>query len=76
MSTVTGTLLSLAETAAISSVLLTNVVLSGEPFQATAEVVENPVPVTVREKPGPPACTAEGESEDIAGTGLLDSGGL
>ena len=54
---------SLAEMEAVSCVALANVVGRLLPFHCTIESVTKFEPLTVRVKPAPPACAAEGESE-------------
>ena len=63
--------MSLARMAAFNCMALTTVVFRAEPFHITAEVDTNFLPLTVSVKAAPPAVTLEGESEVIAGTGLL-----
>src|SRR5216683_212002 len=65
--------MSLAGTAAVSCVLLTNVVVSGIPWipNWTTDVVTKFVPLTVRVNDGPPAVALVGEIEVIDGKGLL-----
>jgi len=63
--------MSAAEIAAVSWVLLENVVVRGDPFQFTTEVVTKPEPFTVSVKPGPPAVALLGEMEVTFGLGLL-----
>ena len=53
----------LAGTEAVSCVALTNVVVSGVPFQSTTAVEANPLPFTVNVNPGPPAVTLDGLTE-------------
>ena len=55
-----GVAISVAAIEATSSVLLRNVVVRGEPFQRTSEVVAKPVPITDRVKAGPPAGIDDG----------------
>src|SRR2546426_1185021 len=62
---------SLAGMAARSSVPLTNVVVRFEPFQRTLDDATKFVPLTVSEKPAPPAVAALGESAAGRGTGLV-----
>ena len=57
--------------AAISIVLLENVVLRADPFQSTTEPETKFEPCTVSVKLGSPAVALLGEIELIAGTGLL-----
>src|SRR5882724_6152999 len=75
LKTVTGAVpvaaMSAAGIAAVSCVAETNAVARFTPFQRTAEVETNPVPLTVRVKAGPPAVTADGLSPVIVGTGLF-----
>jgi hypothetical protein len=52
-------------------VALTNVVLSGVPFQFTTAPLTKLLPLTVRVKLVPPAAVLVGKSELIVGTGLL-----
>src|ERR1019366_4703998 len=49
-----------AGTVAANCVPLTNIVLSGDPFQSTVAVSLNPLPIAVRMKEGPPATAKEG----------------
>ena len=63
--------MSAAEIAAVSWVLLENVVVRAAPFQFTTEVVTKPEPFTVSVKPGPPAVALLGEMEVTFGLGLL-----
>src|SRR4029077_5172001 len=63
--------MSAAEIAAVNWVLLENVVVRGDPFQFTTEVVMKPEPFTVSVKPGPPAVALLGEMEVTFGLGLL-----
>jgi hypothetical protein len=72
--TVTGTApgvaTSVARTAAVSEVALTNVVTLGAPLKFTTDVETKPVPVTVRVKPAEPAITVVGDTEVAVGRGL------
>lgn len=63
--------ISAAEIAAVSFTLLLNVVVRSLPFQRTTELVTKPEPLTVRLKASPPAVPLAGESDAMAGTGLL-----
>jgi hypothetical protein len=63
-------LISLAEIAAVSCVLLTNVVVRSAPFQRTFEEEMNEEPVTVSVKSGPPATALLGEREVKTGAGF------
>ena len=63
--------MSAAEMEAVSFMLLTNVVVRGDPFQFTTEPETKCEPFTVSVKAGPPAVALLGEIELIAGTGLL-----
>jgi hypothetical protein len=63
--------ISVAEMEAVTFVLLENVVVRGDPFQFTTEPVTKFDPFTVSVKAGPPCVALLGESELIAGTGLL-----
>src|SRR4051812_41386466 len=56
--------------AAVSCVVLTNVVARAEPFHWIVELMEKAVPVTVSVKALAPAPTAEGDRELTVGTGL------
>jgi hypothetical protein len=47
-----------------------SVVARSEPFHRTTDDEMNPVPFTVRVKPGPPATVPVGFSEVITGAGL------
>ncbi len=68
--------ISLAEMAALSSVLLTKVVVRSAPFHCTAEPKTKFDPLTVRMKFGPPAAALLGESAFRTGKGLsLAAGG-
>lgn len=60
-----------AGTCATSWVAVPKVVGSATPFQSTTEVARKPVPFTVRENDAEPAWTLLGDSDDIAGSGLL-----
>jgi hypothetical protein len=55
-------------------VALTNVVLSGVPFQFTTAPLTKLLPLTVRVKLVPPAAVLVGKSELIVGTGLSELG--
>jgi len=59
-----------AEMAACSCVLLTNVVVRADPFQLTTELLMKPFPFTVRVKAAPPAVAVDGESEVMLGKGF------
>lgn len=63
--------MSAAVMAAVSCVALTNVVVFAVPLNFTAEDDTKPVPLTVSVKAAPPAVAPVGESEVIAGAGLL-----
>jgi|HubBroStandDraft_1064217.scaffolds.fasta_scaffold132350_1 hypothetical protein len=63
--------MSLAETGAVSCVADTNVVVRLEPFHCTAEFETKLDPFTVRVKDDPPWRADDGDSEEIAGAGLL-----
>src|SRR5437870_1932470 len=62
---------SLAGIAAVSCVLLTNVVVRGAPFHCTLEPPTNPWPVTFSVNAPLPAAAELGLSEPTAGTGLV-----
>ena len=57
--------------AAVSIELLTNVVVRSVPFQRITELLTKFEPFTCKLKPGAPAMALFGESDVIAGTGLL-----
>src|SRR5206468_3297226 len=61
--------MSIAEMAARSSVLLTNVVVRSEPFQCTTDRATKFVPLTVSVNAAPPAVALLGESAPSTGTG-------
>ena len=61
---------SLAGMAALSWVVLTNVVVRLLPFQRTVEAGTKPLPVTVSVKAGPPWSALLGASDESTGTGL------
>ena len=63
--------LCIAGYAAVSCVLLTNVVLLAAPFHRTTEAETKLVPSTVKVRPAPPAGASLGETEPIVGSGLL-----
>ena len=63
--------MSLAEMAAVSCVLLTNVVGRLEIFQSTTELETKPLPTTLKVKLVPPVRTLEGERPVKLGLGLL-----
>ena len=63
--------MSLAGMAAFNCVALTTVVFRAAPIHITSELETNFLPFTVSVNAAPPAVTLEGESEEIAGTGLL-----
>jgi hypothetical protein len=65
--------MSLAEIDAVNWVALVKVVGRPEPFHRTTDEETNPVPLTVSVKAGPPALTLAGESEVIAGNGLIEA---
>ena len=62
-----GCAVSVAGTAAVTSVPLTNVVVSGVLFNATTAPETKPVPLTVRVNAAPPATTDAGEILVITG---------
>src|SRR5512134_2042029 len=64
--------MSLAGTAAVSWVPLTNVVVRVVPFQCTEEPVTKPVPLTVSVNAAPPTAAVVGDTEVRTGTGFLD----
>src|SRR5205823_1965610 len=57
--------------AAVSCILLTNVVVRAVPFQRTSEAATKLVPVMVRLKATPPAVALTGASVDSVGAGAL-----
>ncbi len=63
--------MSVAGIAAVSWVSETKVVRRSAPFQRTTAPLAKPDPFTVRVKAAPPAVAVAGESEVIAGAGLL-----
>jgi hypothetical protein len=63
--------MSAAGIAAVTCVLLTNVVARFEPFHCTVELLRRLVPFTVSVKAPPPAIAEDGFKPDIDGTGLL-----
>jgi hypothetical protein len=69
--TVPAAEISAAVIAAVTWVLLTNVVVRLDPFHCTVEVLTNPVPFTVSVNAGPPAYAEFGLRLDIAGAALL-----
>lgn len=69
-------MMSVAGIAAVSCVLLTNVVDRLAPFQFTRVLVKKPVPLTVSVKPPPPAVALAGAIDVIVGTGLLIVNGV
>lgn len=62
--------ISAAAIAAVSWVVLTNVVVFDTPLKVIADVDTNPVPFTVRVNAAPPAVALVGEMEATAGAGL------
>jgi hypothetical protein len=68
-------LISLAEIAAVSCVLLANVVVRSAPFQRTFELEMNEEPFAVSVKSGSPALALVGEMEVKTGTGFWFWGG-
>ena len=62
--------ISVAEMAARNCDALTKVVVRADPFHLIAEVLTNPLPLTVRVKVAAPAVAPEGDREVIDGTGL------
>jgi hypothetical protein len=73
--TVTGKVpavaMAVAGIVAVTSVVLTNVVVAAVPLKLTAEPLTKPVPVTVSVNAAPPAVALEGESDVIVGAGLF-----
>src|ERR1017187_7106879 len=67
--------MSLAGTAAVNCVALTNVVVSAAPFHCTTEPETKPEPLTVKMNPPAPATALDGASEVSTGapTGELVS---
>ena len=63
----------LVGTIAVTCVPLTNVVGSAALFQLTVAPLTNPVPVTVRVKPLPPAVTEFGERLEITREGEVET---
>jgi hypothetical protein len=63
--------ISLAGTAAVICVAVTNVVVSAAPFHFTTELARKPLPLTVSVNAAPPADALVGSSEAITGAGLL-----
>lgn len=65
-----------AVTEAVNWLTLTKLVLRGDPFQSTVEVLANPEPLTVRVKAGPPAVAELGDmldSDAVAAVMLRDN---
>ena len=63
--------MSLAGTAAVTCEEFTNVVVSAVPFHLTTELLRKLLPLTVNVNTPPPEDALVGESEVMAGTGLL-----
>ena len=63
--------ISVAVTAAVNWVALTNVVVLAAPLNFTTDVDTKPVPFTVKVKAAPPAVALVGEREVSVGAGLL-----
>jgi len=66
---VVGVAMSLALRAMVRVLELTYVVIRAAPLKYTTDVGENPTPMTVKVRGWPPATTAAGLRELIAGTG-------
>jgi hypothetical protein len=60
-----------ADTAAVTCVLLTNVVARFDPFHCTVALLRKLAPFTVSVKPAPPALAEFGLRLEIAGVGML-----
>jgi hypothetical protein len=65
--------MSAAEMEAVNCVALENVVDRADPFHRTIDEDTNPVPFTVSVNAGPPAPTVAGDSELMAGAGLMEA---
>ena len=69
--TIPAVAMSAAKMEAVSWVALTNTVVFAEPLKLTVAPETNPVPLTVNVKAAPPAVALVGDSEVIAGGGLV-----